>query len=88
MRDCVTPSARLASRMSRGTSRSISSVARTISGTMTSARANAPAKPEKPNSTTQSAYTNAPVTIVGMPSMTSVTRRSTAAMRPVAYWLR
>ena len=31
---------------------------------------------------------NAPVTIVGMPSITSVTSRSTAATRPVAYWLR
>ena len=43
VRDFVTPSARLASRTSRGTSRSISSVARTISGTMTNASASAPA---------------------------------------------
>ena len=52
------------------------------SGSMTIPRAMPPASPENPNLVTQTTYTKAPVTMVGMPVRTSVKKRTRLTDQP------
>src|SRR5581483_3720415 len=82
-----TPRAKLASRSESGTSFSISSADRTTTGSMSTARANPAARPEKPwpSPSTQKAKMNRPATMDGMPVMTSTRKRTAERSGPRPY---
>ena len=82
-----TPRASAASRRVCGTRRSTSSTVRRMIGTMITARATAPARPEKLPITvrTSQAQTKTPMTIDGIPAMRSELKRMALAKRPRPY---
>src|SRR5215467_4686811 len=88
------PSAYAPSRSAAGTSRSISSLARVMVGSISTESASAAAKPEyagRPplkygeTTATQNARMNRPLTIDGMPVITSTKNRTAPTSRPRPY---
>ena len=91
---CGTPSAYAPSRSGPGTSRSISSVERTMVGSISTVSASEAAKPENRGVpllnhgltiSTQKDRMNRPATIDGMPVITSTKKRTVRANRPRPY---
>ncbi len=82
VRQRVKPSARAPSLISRGTRRTISSVVRVTMGRSMMASASPPASAEKcPMDTTTHAHTKIPITMDGIPFITSVRKRTAFARR-------